>query len=115
MKLENIEVGMFVVGNEEEYYEGLGGYIAEIRKDKKSFETENDTEYEIVVNFIETGDMGVTHPGLNGTGVSQVIMGEDELIFFPEGLKGDGIDSKGDVFPLAKALSTYKGYKEKIV
>jgi hypothetical protein len=113
LKLENVQEGMYVVGKDD-YYEGLVGTIDVIRRDKTKFETENDTEMEIVVDFVETDDIEESHPELNGTSVDQLIMGEDELIFFPEGLENDGYDIEGNEYTLNDVISKYKDYDKKI-
>ncbi|MFB9749915.1 hypothetical protein, partial [Leifsonia shinshuensis] len=62
-------------------YEGLMGYIEEILILDERI-TENDCLLDIVVTFEETFNMDITHPHLNGTTVSKVIVGEDDLGFY---------------------------------
>lgn len=112
MKLEHIEEGMLVVGTEE--YQGLGGYIREVERDVENFETENESACEIVVDFIEPADLSVTHPELNGTGVDHVIMGEDELIYFPEGPNQPGTVITGITHQFDDVLLNEAGYKEDV-
>lgn len=109
MKLESIQAGTYVVATDE-YYEGLVGVIEEVRSDKSTFETENETELEIVVNLIETQNMDVTHPDLNGTSTDLLIMGEDELIFFPDGLSEKGRNISGETFELKNVIHKSEGY-----
>ena len=113
MKLDEIQEGMYVVGKDD-YYEGLVGTVDVIRRDKSEFETENNTELEIVVDFVETDDIEESHPDLNGTSVDQLIMGEDELVFFPEGLENNGYDIEGNEYTLNDVISKYKDYDKKI-
>lgn len=82
MKLEDIRVGMKVVAIDESY-KGLEGVITDIKHGDQK-ETENETVCDIYVDFNESFDMLVTHPQLNGTTVSQVIMGDDELAYFQD-------------------------------
>lgn len=109
MKLESIQAGTYVVATDE-YYEGLVGVIKEVRSDKSTFESENETELEIVVNLIETQNMDVTHPDLNGTSTDLLIMGEDELIFFPDGLSEKGKNILGETFELKNVIHKSEGY-----
>ena len=78
--LSKITADMEVVALNNNYYEGLEGYIDEIRYGDDR-ETENDGILEIVVSFIPTGDLEKTHPQLNNTSVDMVIMAEELLGF----------------------------------
>lgn len=78
--LPKIEVGMTVVALPDSDYEGLGGVITDILYGETR-ETENETILDIVVDFEEYAPIEKTHPHLNGTGISGVMMGEDELAF----------------------------------
>lgn len=77
-----ISVGMEVIALKESDYEGLKGTISEIQYGKEK-ETENETILDIHVDFEEQeyAPIETTHPNLNGTGISGVICGEDELGF----------------------------------
>lgn len=112
MKVEDIQDGMQVVGKDD-YYQGLAGHIDVVRTNKEEFESENEGDIEIVVDFIETDDMSKTHPDLNGTGVDQLFMGEDELIFFPDGFDQMGYDIEGNTYQFDEVIHPYKGYKKK--
>lgn len=111
MDLDQIKEGMFVVGKDD-YYEGLVGVITEVRHDKADFETENETELEIVVDFVETSDMERTHPFLNGTSVEMLIMGEDELYYFPNGLDEAGFDLENNMCMLKDVIVKTTGYEQ---
>jgi hypothetical protein len=81
-KLGQIEVGLQVIALKECDYEGLTGRICDIKYGKDK-ETENETILDIYVDFEEHDYASVesTHPHLNGTGISEVICGEDEVGF----------------------------------
>ncbi|MFF2532343.1 hypothetical protein ACFVS2_25875 [Brevibacillus sp. NPDC058079] len=80
--LPQIEVGMRVLATDETNYAGLFGSITEIRYGDQK-ETENDTILEIVVDFEQPENLNLeeTNPGLNGTGIDQIIMSEEDLGF----------------------------------
>lgn len=77
-----ISVGMEVLALKDCDYEGLKGTISEIQYGNDK-ETENETVLDIHVDFEEHEHAPTekTHPHLNGTGISGVICGEDELGF----------------------------------
>lgn len=81
-KLELIERGMNVIGLKDSDYEGLKGHISDI-KYGTNMESENESILDIYVNFVEMDNVSIdtTHPHLNGTSISEVICGEDELGF----------------------------------
>lgn len=81
-QLEKIQVGMYVVALANSDYTGLNGVVTEILYGNDK-ETENDSILDIYVDFQEMdyGSIESTHPHLNGTGIGQVICGEDELGF----------------------------------
>ena len=114
MKLEDIQDCMLVVANGEDYYDGLVGETQIVRRDKKEFETENDSQYEIVTDFLPTDNMKVTHPDLNGTSVADLIMGEEDLIYFPNGWEQEGYDSKGNTYHFEDVILQNEAYKEKV-
>ena len=114
MKLTNIEENMLVVGKPGDYYEGLAGTITEVRRDRANFETENESAYEIMTDFSETNDMSKTHSDLNGTGVTDLIMGEDELVYFPKGHLDKGFDIDGNEFQFDQLINKHPNYMDKI-
>lgn len=78
--LSKIEVGQSVIALPESDYKGISGVITEILYGE-SRETENETILDIVVDFDTDLPLEDTHPHLNGTGIGNVFMGEDELAF----------------------------------
>lgn len=84
--LPKIEVGMRGIATEESDYKGLEGTVSEIRYGDQR-ETENDTILEIIMDFEEPthGSLEELYPVLNGTGIEQVIMGEDMMGFYFDG------------------------------
>lgn len=114
MKLEDIQDYMLVVANGEDYYDGLVGETKIVRRDKKEFETENETAYEIVTDFLPTDNMDETHPDLNGTSVEELIMGEEDLIYFPNGWEQEGYDIKGNAYRFEDVMLQNEEYKEKV-
>lgn len=78
--LSKIEVGQSVIALPDSDYNGLAGVITEILYGEER-ETENETILDIVVDFEEVEPLEKTHPHLNGTGIGNVFMGEDELVF----------------------------------
>lgn len=92
--LSKIEIGMEVIALPDSDYNGLGGVITDILYGDKR-ETENETIVDIVVDFEEFAPVEKTHPHLNGTGISGVMMGEDELAFHIDGAYMSG---KGQLY-----------------
>lgn len=84
-KLGLIQEGIRVIGLKGSDYEGLEGTIDEFQYGAEK-ETENETILDIHVDFEEPEFSSVedTHPHLNGTSISDVICGEDELGFIFE-------------------------------
>jgi hypothetical protein len=80
--LESIQSGLAVIALKGSDYEGLKGRISEVKYGADK-ETENETILDIYVDFEEPEYTSVetTHPHLNGTSISDVICGEDELGF----------------------------------
>lgn len=80
--IEKITEGMVVIGLKDSDYGGLEGTISEIKYGTDK-ETENETILDIYIDFEEHeyASIETTHPHLNGTGIGQVICGEDELGF----------------------------------
>lgn len=81
-KLALIASGLKVIGLKGSDYEGLEGCISEVKYGTDR-ETENETVLDIYVDFEEPeyASVETTHPHLNGTSISDVICGEDELGF----------------------------------
>jgi len=92
--LDKIEVGMNVVALPESSYEGLGGVITDILYGENR-ETENETILDIVVDFEAFSPLETTHPHLNGTGIEDVFMGEDELAFY---IDSKFVSAKGQLY-----------------
>lgn len=113
MELTAINEGLLVIATEE-MYQGLAGVIEEVRRDKEAFETENGTDYEIVVNFIETPDMDLSHPELGGTGGEYVLLGEEDLIYFPNGFQADGETLEGERHSFEDAIDPSPGYSDSV-
>lgn len=78
--LNQVQVGMTVIGLPGSDYEGLEGVVTDIYYGENR-ETENDTIVDIEVDFKNVCELEETHPHLNGTGIEGVMMGEDELAF----------------------------------
>ena len=98
IKMDEIAEGMLVVGKWNDDYEGLVGFIDEVRRDANERETQNETKLELVIDFYETSDLSISHSHLNGTSVDQLFLGEDELVFFPNGTDGPGFDMEGNEY-----------------
>ncbi|PLS19099.1 hypothetical protein CVD28_01445 [Bacillus sp. M6-12] len=81
-KLELITAGTKAIALKGSDYEGLEGVVTEVKYGTDK-ETENETILDIYVDFEEMPYASIesTHPHLNGTGISEVICGEDELGF----------------------------------
>lgn len=63
-------------------YEGLMGYVEEVRYGDAK-ETETDCLVEIVVTYNDSDeDVAISHPHLNGTSICEVVMNEGELGFY---------------------------------
>lgn len=115
MNKDDLFNGMVVVAKKDSDYEGLVGHIQTIRTDKNEFETENDTELEIVCDLYETNDMSMTHGHLNGTSICQLIMGEDELIFFKDDIHDIGYDWENKSYQFSDVIYTCNEYRKKII
>lgn len=92
--LDKIQVGMNVIALPESSYEGLGGVVTDILYGENR-ETENETILDIVVDFEEFAPLHKTHPHLNGTGIDNVFMGEDELAFY---IDNTFVSAKGQLY-----------------
>lgn len=93
--IEDVGVETLVVVKAGDTYEKLAGWVTEVRTNKDDFVTENEIDAEIEVSLSETYNMEETHPNLNGTGISDLVMDIEELIFFPNGKDHIGYDSDG--------------------
>lgn len=100
-----IQEGMLVVCVDD-MYEGLAGYIDSTEPDPEGSDND-DLESSVIVDLTETKDMSKTHPDLNGTGVEQLYMGIEELIYFPDGKDQKGYDLQGKTYIFDEILADY--------
>lgn len=94
--LEQIKIGLSVIGLQVSDYNGLNGVIKDIKYGQDK-ETENETILDIYVDFEEPEYSSIekTHSHLNGTSINQVICGEDELGFLMDEQSGIYLSFEG--------------------
>lgn len=104
MNIKTFKLGMLAVGKKDTDYNGLLGEITHV--------TKTNSGYQYQIKFVKTQKMNTTHPHLNFKRIDNVILDEEDLIFFPETWLNDGIDSEGNNYTFTDVICTYPNYQE---